>query len=221
VIRELEIVRQEGPGRAGERCAQVAADVAAPHDLRAPLGEVPDEPGGLRIVQDDHVAGSDPRRQRAGVGGQDVLVDRPFASAQRTPVAGVPVHHVVDALGDREELGRAADDEPVRVDSCATAVAGQRAQQLGHAAPVAVLFTVHSAAPASSERRSCMAIFRLARSAGVANGARADARAARPPRTPGVPARRSPRHSGSVQVSSELTSTTPGTDRTVRARISA
>ena len=73
-------------------------------------------------------------RQQVGVLGGDALVDGALGLAQRPAVAGVAVQAVVQALGDAEELGVAADGDPSRVDADAAHVADERAQHLGDAA---------------------------------------------------------------------------------------
>ena len=108
----------------------------APDDGHALLDQRRDHAGGLRIVQEDDVARPYALRQQLGVLGGDALVDGALGLAQRPAVARVAVQAVVQALGDAEELGVAADGDPSRVDADAAHVADQRAQHLGDAAAV-------------------------------------------------------------------------------------
>jgi hypothetical protein len=62
------------------------------------------------------------------------LVGRPLPGAELSSVALDAVQAVVDALGDREELRVAFDDQPTAFDPGATRVCDQRQQHLGHAA---------------------------------------------------------------------------------------
>ena len=85
----------------------VKADVAAPDDPRAGVAHGVDQPGRLRVMEDDDVLRRDELCELAGVVGERVFVDLVFGLPERTPVAVEPVQAVVDALGQREELGTA------------------------------------------------------------------------------------------------------------------
>ena len=57
-VGRLDVRPQEGPRALGPLVRLVAADVAAPHDSSASSATRADEPGGLRVVDDDDVARS-------------------------------------------------------------------------------------------------------------------------------------------------------------------
>ena len=84
----------------------------APDDGHALLDQRPDHARGLGIVQEDDVARAYALRQQVGVLGGDALVDGALGVAQRPAVARVAVQAIVQALGDAEELGVAADGRP-------------------------------------------------------------------------------------------------------------
>jgi len=91
--------------------------------------------GSRPVVEDDDIARAHPRREHGGVVGDHTLIDRARSVVERTAVAERAMQAVVDALGDVEELGRAIDDDPARVDPGAARVGDKRAQQLDHATP--------------------------------------------------------------------------------------
>jgi hypothetical protein len=66
-------------------------------------------------VQDHDVAVSHERRESLRRGARGALVDLPLVVAQRPAVAGRAVQPVVQALGDVEEVGLTADDEPASI----------------------------------------------------------------------------------------------------------
>ena len=105
----------------------------APDHRHTGVDQRPDHPGRLRIVQQHHVAFGDAPYELRGTARGVALVDRPLGLAQRRPVVG-SVQVVVQVLGDAEEAGVAADDDPARVQSRAADVADQRSQHLGDAA---------------------------------------------------------------------------------------
>ena len=109
------------------------ADVTSPqHDGAGGL-QGRHQPGRLRIVQDDDVGGPDLWRDRAR---RWPTCTDSYAAASASPsdasVTGNTVETVVDALGDREELGVTGDDEPAHRHADAEDVADQHLQHLGH-----------------------------------------------------------------------------------------
>jgi hypothetical protein len=129
----LDVRLQEGPRLARKLVRGVDPDVAAPHDRDAGVADVRDQPGGLRVVEDDRVALAERLAQRLAGALQRCLVRRPLLVAERAAVALGAVQPVVDALRDREERGVAADHQPARVDADPLRVGEQRLQHLGHA----------------------------------------------------------------------------------------
>ena len=75
--------------------------------------------------------------------------------AERPAVTGLAVQRVVDALGEREELGVAVEHQPAVVDAGAPPVREQRLQHLGH--PAAVGGRVDVPDDAVVEERLCLA----------------------------------------------------------------
>ena len=125
---------QERPRLAGEIVGRLDADVAAPDHRRAALLQGTDQTGRLRVVDDHDVAGAHVAGEPREVLGEHRLVDAAGLLVERAAVALGAVQAVVDALGDGEELGRALDDDPARVDPGAARIADERAQQLHDAA---------------------------------------------------------------------------------------
>ncbi len=82
----------------------------------------------------DDVAGLDQLCERLGVLAADLEVLGVLGLAQGRPDAVGAVQAVVDALGDPEELGVAADDHPAHVGAGSARVGEQRVQQLGDTA---------------------------------------------------------------------------------------
>ena len=115
--RAVEMRAQEVPCLQHVAVRLVRTDVAPPDDGRSPLPHAFDEPRGLWVVEDDHVAATHSRRERGGVAGGDVLVVTTFSGAEPPAVTGRAVQEVVDALGDGEELGIAPKDGPPHVDT--------------------------------------------------------------------------------------------------------
>ena len=151
--RFLDVRPQEGPSRVGERGLGVAADVTAPHDVCAAVGQHAREPGGLGVVQQDDVARAHHGPQHGGVALEDLDVVLLLVDAQRAAVTRHPVQHVVEALGDGEELGVSAEHEPAGRDPGATAVGEQGLEHLGHPAAAGGGVDVPDGAP--GQQRPC------------------------------------------------------------------
>ena len=110
--------------------------MAAPHDRNAEGPKAVDHAGGLGVVEQNDVAGADHVDHRGDVGIDDPLVAGSFACAEGTAIAGVTMQQVVHALGDREELRFAVEDQPPVLDLRPPAVGQQCLEHLGDAAPV-------------------------------------------------------------------------------------
>ena len=113
----------------------IGTDVAAPDhrhvgERRDPLAHA----GRLRVVEVDDVTGLDQLGKGLGVLPADLEVLGMLGLAQRRADAVGAVQAVVEALGDPEELGVAADDHPAHVGAGSARVGEQRVQQLGDAA---------------------------------------------------------------------------------------
>ena len=121
---------EERPGLAGELVRVVEPDVAAPDHRGALRLERVEHARRLRVVQDHHVALVHARRDLRDIARQHALVRAPGVVVERQAVALGAVQPVVDPLGDREELGRAVDHHPARVDAGAARVGDERAEQL-------------------------------------------------------------------------------------------
>jgi hypothetical protein len=103
-------------------------DVAAPDPLRASRSRGLAERRGLRVVHDEHVVRLLEQLRALAV---HVQVDGLVRLGQR--VRG-SLQRVVKGLGDPEELGRALDQSPVRVDAEGLREGHETRQELGHAA---------------------------------------------------------------------------------------
>ena len=141
-----EVGRQEVPGPHGVLVGVVPPHVAAPDHRVSGAAHRRQEPGGLGIVQQDHVARVDGVEKGGGVRREDPLVALPLGRPQRPAVAGGSVEVVVDALGDLEERHVAVDDEPAGVDTHPAGVGQQGPEQLGHAAAARRRVHVHDRA---------------------------------------------------------------------------
>ena len=129
----LDVGPQERPADVGEVSGCVAADVAAPDDVGAGLAQHPRQSGGLRVVQQDDVPGPHHRPEDLEVLGEHLVVVLLLGHAQRAAVAGHPVQHVVQPLGDGEELGVTAQHQPAGLHPGALGVGQQRLEHLGDA----------------------------------------------------------------------------------------
>src|SRR5215212_6486017 len=111
----------------------IGADVATPYHPGPSAFERRDERRGLRVVQDNGVAGSNASDQRIRLGRGDTAQKRELVGAKRAAVPEAAVEPVVQPLGDAKELVRARDDDPADVDSGAAPVGQQRAHHRGDA----------------------------------------------------------------------------------------
>ena len=130
----LHVDAQEVPGAAREVVGLVDPDVATPDHLRARALQRADQPGGLRIVQQDDVVVVDQIDELARVRLQRVLVGLARLVVERAAVALEAVEVVVDPLRDGEERRVALDHRPASVDAGALRIADQREQELDDAA---------------------------------------------------------------------------------------
>ena len=115
----------------------VGSDVAAPDHAEPGGPHRRHEPRGLGIVKNHDIArpGQCPQLERVGL--QRGAVHLPRRGVEAAAVAGVAVEHVVDALGDREELTepwRRGDHGPADVGAGAARVCHQRTEHFGHTA---------------------------------------------------------------------------------------
>ena len=109
--------------------------MAAPDDRHAERPHARDQPGGLRVVQDDDVArapGARRARRRSARARPRRARVPPRPSGPPSP--GHAVQPVVQALREREERRVGRDHHPARVDAAAARVGEQGDEQLGHAA---------------------------------------------------------------------------------------
>src|SRR5262249_58122359 len=106
------------------------ADVAAPDHMRTTLDQCGHEAGGLRVVHDRDVAGSDRPYDGFRVRLERPLVETPLAGTELPVVSGSSVQPGVDPLRDREERRVAVDDEPRGRDPGSARVAEQDVQEL-------------------------------------------------------------------------------------------
>lgn len=130
----LDVGAKEVPGLAYTVIGLVDADVDSPHDPDAGVAQGGGQAGGLGVVQDHDVARRHERSQLAPGALGDRLIRGAGRVVEGLPVAARAVEAVVQALGDLEERGVAAQHEPARVDARTARVGQQRAQHLGHAA---------------------------------------------------------------------------------------
>jgi hypothetical protein len=88
--------------------------------LQMTLAPSPFRPGasptGLRVVQDDDVAGGDLLSKLLARLLERLLVHIPFRPVEAVAVAGMSIQQVVEALGDFEEPLVTADHDPADVD---------------------------------------------------------------------------------------------------------
>ncbi len=133
-IGALNVGAEEPPGFAREVVGWVDAHVRAPDDRHPCLHQPRDHAGGLRIVQQHDVSGTNALCHQLSVVLTAALVGSALGLAQPTAVARVSVQSVVQALGYPEELGVARDRYPARITATAARVSDQRAQHLGDAA---------------------------------------------------------------------------------------
>jgi hypothetical protein len=110
------------------------ADMAAPQSHSAGRLDSRDESCGLGIVEEDNVARLDQLGQVARAVFEDLFVGLLLFRAQRITVTRVAVELVVQALGDREELGALPEHDPACIDSGVVRVREEAAQHLGDAA---------------------------------------------------------------------------------------
>ena len=116
---------QELPCLARAGVGQVEADVRAPYDRHAGVLQPRDHARRLGVVQENDVVGLQALGHELRVGRATLVVSRALRVAQRATVAAVAVQTVVQALGDREELGVAGDNHPTGVETRATGVADE------------------------------------------------------------------------------------------------
>ena len=110
----------------------VEADMRPPDDVTPDAAGMLGEPGGLGVVEDDDVAGTDDAGQVVGAGAERSLVETVLVVAQRASVTEAAVEVIVDPLRQGEELLVRVDDEPTGVDPDATDVPEQDVQHLRH-----------------------------------------------------------------------------------------
>ena len=130
-MRDLHVRADELPRALRPLVRAVVPHVAPPDHPRADIAERREEPGGLWVVDEHHVAAAHPPAHVLDVRGDRPVVVRPLGLAEIAAVAGGAVEAVVDALGDREELGIARNDNPIRRDPDAARVAEQCPEHLG------------------------------------------------------------------------------------------
>ncbi len=121
---------QELPPSPGHLVFPVHSDVAAPHHPGARVCQRRGQPGGLRVMQQHHIAGPDPGSQLDRVRGQHPRVMTGLRRAERGP-GQAAVDLVVQPLGDREEPGIAGDHQPAGRDVQILHVPDQDLQHLG------------------------------------------------------------------------------------------
>ena len=104
----------------------------------------PDQSGGLRVVQQHHVAGSQLRSQVGQVLLQHTLVVPPLRQTDRSAVTGGAMDEVVDPLGHGKEVVVAVQGQPPAVEARALPVGEQRGEDLATPPPwaVALMYTV-------------------------------------------------------------------------------
>ena len=129
-LRRGQVRPQELPPRPGHLVFPVHADVASPHHPGARVCQRRGQPGGLRVMQQHHIAGPDPGRQLHRVRGQHLRVMSGLRRAERGS-GRAAVDLVVQPLGDREEPGVAGDHQPADRDVQVLHVSDQDLQHLG------------------------------------------------------------------------------------------
>ena len=129
----LDVDAQEVPRAARDVVGLVDPDMATPDHLRARALERADQPGGLRVVEQDDVVVVDQVDELARVLLQRVLVGLARLVVERAAVAREAMELVVDPLRDLEELRVALDHRPASVDAGALRIADQREQELDDA----------------------------------------------------------------------------------------
>ena len=152
-VRLLHERAQEVPHLMGLAVRGVGADMAAPDHAESGGAHRGHKPRGLRVMEDHHIARPDQRPQLERVGLQGGAVRLPSPPAEADAVARIAVEHVVDALGDREELvgpRRRGDHGPANVGARAASVRHQRAEHLRHAAAGGGRVHVPDGAPAQA-----------------------------------------------------------------------
>ena len=156
IDERLEVRPQELPADPAEIVLLVEPDMAPPHHLAAEMFRVLGQPGGLRVVQHDDVAGAGVRRQRIALRLQRGVVDAVLRLAEFATVTRGAVQVVVQPLRHLEELRVAVDHHPPSVDADPADQAEQHVQHLGDATPGRRRVHVDHAAPAQSfDRLAC------------------------------------------------------------------
>jgi hypothetical protein len=110
--RRLDVGTQEIPRLLGVLVVLVDAHMAAPDHEAAGLQQRRHQSGGLRVVQQDDVAGADAGAQLLRVAGAHPVIDVLLLGAERAAVPGRTVQLVVQPLGQHEEVRLAGDDGP-------------------------------------------------------------------------------------------------------------
>ena len=129
-LRGGQVRPQELPPGPGHLVFPVHPDMAAPHHPGARVCQRRGQPGGLRVMQQHHIAGPDPGRQLDRVRGQHLCVMSGLRRTERGS-GQAAVDLVVQPLGDREELGVAGDHQPADRDVQVLHVPDQDLQHLG------------------------------------------------------------------------------------------
>ncbi len=99
------------------------ADVASPDHLRAMTRQFLRQSDGLRVVQYHDVVGPDDGQDVGRVLLHRALVNAPRLLVHRRAVAILAMQRVMQTFGDSEEVWRAADHEPTRIDAQVAAIA--------------------------------------------------------------------------------------------------
>ena len=124
------------------------------HTTRAPRSsQGTGEPGRLRVVEEDDVAGLHPRDHLLALPRQRGVVRRPRGGVEPPCVTGDAVQPVVDPLGDGEELGVTAHHQPADVDPVPAGVRHEGAQHLRDAAAARGRVDVPHDAPVEQDPR--------------------------------------------------------------------
>lgn len=98
-------------------------------------------------MEDDDVTWPNPWHERRRVVGQRVLIDPAGLCIEWNTVALEPVQPVVDALGHAVESRGAVDDDPAGIETHATCIADERAEELDDSAAACGRVHVPDCAP--------------------------------------------------------------------------